>query len=93
VPILVSSTVYVSVNRHYSIKIILTINIQSFIHPVRVNPIPRQIPPSPKYLRPWVRISILYGTASRYVPFLTTKQVAAILSGILPFGAFLPPTS
>ncbi|KDQ57473.1 hypothetical protein JAAARDRAFT_35185 [Jaapia argillacea MUCL 33604] len=22
-------------------------------HPVRVNPIPRQIPPSPKYLRPW----------------------------------------
>ncbi|KAJ3567173.1 hypothetical protein NP233_g6538 [Leucocoprinus birnbaumii] len=35
-------------------------------HPVRVNPIPRQIPPSPKYLRPWV---------------------AAILSGILPFGA------
>ncbi|EEB98580.1 hypothetical protein MPER_01888, partial [Moniliophthora perniciosa FA553] len=22
-------------------------------HPVRVNQIPRQIPPSPKYLRPW----------------------------------------
>jgi len=22
-------------------------------HPVRVNPIPRQIPPAPKYLRPW----------------------------------------
>lgn len=36
------------------------------VHPVRVNPIPRQIPPGPKYLRPWV---------------------AAILSGILPFGA------
>ncbi|KAF8829200.1 hypothetical protein HHX47_DHR3000931 [Lentinula edodes] len=35
-------------------------------HPVRVNPIPRQIPPSPKYLRPWS---------------------AALLSGILPFGA------
>ncbi|TDL24197.1 Nonaspanin [Rickenella mellea] len=35
-------------------------------HPVRVNPIPRQIPPGPKYLRPWW---------------------AAILSGILPFGA------
>ncbi|KAF6762985.1 endosomal P24A protein [Ephemerocybe angulata] len=35
-------------------------------NPVRVNQIPRQIPPSPKYLRPWV---------------------AAILSGILPFGA------
>jgi transmembrane 9 superfamily protein 2/4 len=35
-------------------------------HPVRVNPIPRQIPPGPKYLRPWS---------------------AALLSGILPFGA------
>ncbi|KAG2016055.1 endosomal P24A protein [Coprinopsis cinerea AmutBmut pab1-1] len=35
-------------------------------HPVRVNQIPRQIPPVPFYLRPWV---------------------AAILSGILPFGA------
>jgi transmembrane 9 superfamily protein 2/4 len=35
-------------------------------HPVRVNPIPRQIPPTPKYLRPWT---------------------AALLSGILPFGA------
>ncbi|KAL0955960.1 hypothetical protein HGRIS_002142 [Hohenbuehelia grisea] len=35
-------------------------------HPVRVNPIPRQIPPTPKYLRPWA---------------------AALLSGILPFGA------
>ncbi|KAH8119533.1 Nonaspanin [Phellopilus nigrolimitatus] len=35
-------------------------------HPVRVNPIPRQIPPAPKYLRPYW---------------------AAILSGILPFGA------
>ncbi|CAA7261611.1 unnamed protein product [Cyclocybe aegerita] len=34
--------------------------------PVRVNPIPRQIPPGPKYLKPWV---------------------AALLSGILPFGA------
>ena len=58
--------VYVSVNRHYSIKIILTIKIQSFAHPVRVNPIPRQIPPSPKYLRPWVRISIPYGKASTF---------------------------
>ncbi|KAF8734986.1 hypothetical protein AX14_003000 [Amanita brunnescens Koide BX004] len=35
-------------------------------NPVRVNPIPRQIPPTPKYLRPWF---------------------AAILGGILPFGA------
>ncbi|KIY50336.1 hypothetical protein FISHEDRAFT_39632 [Fistulina hepatica ATCC 64428] len=35
-------------------------------NPVRVHPIPRQIPPTPKFLRPWV---------------------AAILSGILPFGA------
>lgn len=35
-------------------------------HPVRVNQIPRQIPPGPKYLRPWP---------------------AAMLSGILPFGA------
>ncbi|KAJ7045553.1 hypothetical protein C8F04DRAFT_1206422 [Mycena alexandri] len=35
-------------------------------HPVRVNQIPRQIPPAPKYLRPWA---------------------AALLSGILPFGA------
>jgi transmembrane 9 superfamily protein 2/4 len=35
-------------------------------HPVRVNQIPRQIPPGPKYLKPWV---------------------AALLSGILPFGA------
>ncbi|KAF9465037.1 Nonaspanin TM9SF [Collybia nuda] len=35
-------------------------------HPVRVNQIPRQIPPGPKYLRPWA---------------------AALLSGILPFGA------
>ncbi|EJD03325.1 Nonaspanin [Fomitiporia mediterranea MF3/22] len=35
-------------------------------HPVRVNPIPRQIPPTPKYLRPYW---------------------AAIISGILPFGA------
>ncbi|TFK44729.1 hypothetical protein BDQ12DRAFT_621072 [Crucibulum laeve] len=35
-------------------------------HPVRVNQIPRQIPPSPKYLRPWA---------------------AALISGILPFGA------
>ena len=85
---MVPSTVYVSVNRHYSIKIILIINIQSFIHPVRVNPIPRQIPPSPKYLRLWVRISIPYGTASTFLHFLMTKQAAAILSGILPFGTF-----
>ncbi|KAF5321341.1 hypothetical protein D9619_001767 [Psilocybe cf. subviscida] len=35
-------------------------------NPVRVNPIPRQIPPGPKYLRPWA---------------------AALLGGILPFGA------
>ncbi|KAJ7084421.1 hypothetical protein B0H15DRAFT_396482 [Mycena belliarum] len=35
-------------------------------HPVRVHQIPRQIPPAPKYLRPWA---------------------AALLSGILPFGA------
>ncbi|KAJ6593937.1 endosomal P24A protein [Mycena capillaripes] len=35
-------------------------------HPVRVNQIPRQIPPGPTYLRPWA---------------------AALLSGILPFGA------
>ncbi|KAF8161119.1 hypothetical protein B0H34DRAFT_795956 [Crassisporium funariophilum] len=35
-------------------------------NPVRVNRIPRQIPPGPKYLKPWV---------------------AALLSGILPFGA------
>ncbi|KAF9268906.1 Nonaspanin [Marasmius fiardii PR-910] len=35
-------------------------------HPVRVNQIPRQIPPSPKYIRPWT---------------------AALLGGILPFGA------
>ncbi|KAF8810668.1 endosomal P24A protein [Phlegmacium glaucopus] len=35
-------------------------------HPVRVNQIPRQIPPGPKYLNPWI---------------------AALLSGILPFGA------
>ncbi|KAF5385829.1 hypothetical protein D9615_002243 [Tricholomella constricta] len=35
-------------------------------HPVRVSQIPRQIPPGPKYLRPWF---------------------AALLSGILPFGA------
>ncbi|EIW83085.1 hypothetical protein CONPUDRAFT_121466 [Coniophora puteana RWD-64-598 SS2] len=35
-------------------------------HPVRVNQIPRQIPPGPKYLRPWA---------------------AALLGGILPFGA------
>ncbi|TFL04414.1 hypothetical protein BDV98DRAFT_562209 [Pterulicium gracile] len=35
-------------------------------NPVRVNQIPRQIPPAPKYLKPWA---------------------AAIMSGILPFGA------
>ncbi|KAJ2918522.1 hypothetical protein MD484_g1852, partial [Candolleomyces efflorescens] len=35
-------------------------------NPVRVNQIPRQIPPGPRYLKPWL---------------------AAILSGILPFGA------
>jgi transmembrane 9 superfamily protein 2/4 len=35
-------------------------------NPVRVNQIPRQIPPAPKYLRPWA---------------------AAIMGGILPFGA------
>ncbi|KAI0930444.1 hypothetical protein AcW1_009131 [Taiwanofungus camphoratus] len=35
-------------------------------HPVRVNPIPRQIPKSPRYLQPWA---------------------AALLAGILPFGA------
>ncbi|QRV79231.1 transmembrane 9 superfamily member 1 [Ceratobasidium sp. AG-Ba] len=35
-------------------------------HPVRVNQIPRQIPPTPKYLQPWS---------------------AALLAGILPFGA------
>ncbi len=28
---------------------------QALKHPVRVNPIPRQIPPAPWYLRPWVR--------------------------------------
>ncbi|KAG6811532.1 hypothetical protein H0H92_006965 [Tricholoma furcatifolium] len=38
----------------------------SIEHPTRVNAIPRQIPPGPKYLRPWP---------------------AAILGGILPFGA------
>ena len=26
---------------------------QGVANPVRVNPIPRQIPPGPKYLRPW----------------------------------------
>ncbi|KAJ7218032.1 Nonaspanin TM9SF, partial [Mycena pura] len=38
----------------------------TYSHPVRVHQIPRQIPPTPKYLRPWA---------------------AALLSGILPFGA------
>ncbi|KAG6861098.1 hypothetical protein C0995_004035 [Termitomyces sp. Mi166 len=38
----------------------------SIEHPTRVNAIPRQIPPGPKYLRPWS---------------------AAIIGGILPFGA------
>lgn len=38
----------------------------AFSHPVRVNQIPRQIPPTQWYLRPWP---------------------AAILAGILPFGA------
>ena len=28
-------------------------------HPVRVNPIPRQIPPTPRYLQPWVHFSYL----------------------------------
>jgi transmembrane 9 superfamily protein 2/4 len=32
--------------------------IQAIRHPVRVNAIPRQIPPTPKYLRPWVIIFI-----------------------------------
>ncbi|KAG7098584.1 hypothetical protein E1B28_000513 [Marasmius oreades] len=40
--------------------------LQAVRHPVRVNQIPRQIPPSPKYIRPWT---------------------AALLGGILPFGA------
>lgn len=34
---------------------ILTTIVKAIKHPVRVNPIPRQIPPGPKYLRPWVR--------------------------------------
>ncbi|KAF5370602.1 hypothetical protein D9758_002042 [Tetrapyrgos nigripes] len=40
-------------------------------HPVRVSQIPRQIPPSPKYLRPWA----------------SACDAAAIISGVLPFGA------
>ena len=32
---------------------------QKISHPVRVNAIPRQIPPPPKYLRPWVRHDII----------------------------------
>lgn len=32
---------------------------QALKHPVRVNPIPRQIPPAPWYLRPWVRFPLL----------------------------------
>lgn len=31
---------------------------QAIAHPVRVNQIPRQIPPQPTYLRPWVRDSL-----------------------------------
>ena len=50
-------------------------------HPVRVNPIPRQIPPTPRYLQPWVIIIILIAP-----PSLTLFQAAMLLSGILPFG-------
>ena len=60
---------------------------QAITHPVRVNPIPRQIPPQPKYLRPWVRV---YGDRIVERPFLNRHppdQAATILAGILPFGA------
>ena len=33
----------------------LTRPLQGVSHPVRVNQIPRQIPPTPRYLQPWVR--------------------------------------
>ena len=35
-------------------SLLLTPLFQAISHPVRVNAIPRQIPPPPKYLRPWV---------------------------------------
>lgn len=55
---------------------------QAIAHPVRVNQIPRQIPPQPTYLRPWVRDSL-----AAWTPLLTpVRQATTILAGILPFG-------
>lgn len=57
---------------------------QAISHPVRVNAIPRQIPPPPKYLRPWVWHDLI---PVIFVLVLIGNQATAILGGILPFGA------
>jgi hypothetical protein len=43
--------------------------LQGIQHPVRVNPIPRQIPPTPKYLRPWVCVceELIISLYSEYI--------------------------
>jgi hypothetical protein len=60
---------------------------QAVRHPVRVNQIPRQIPPGPKYLKPWVGFLFIYKDGRVSTDLHPCYfQVAALLSGILPFG-------
>lgn len=67
---------------------------QGVSHPVKVNPIPRQIPPTPKYLRPWVSPHSPPQLTSGSILNSCCFQWAAILSGILPFGELrLGPSS
>jgi transmembrane 9 superfamily protein 2/4 len=45
---------------HLPAWLILIRFFQAVRHPVRVNQIPRQIPPGPKYLKPWVGFLFIY---------------------------------
>ncbi|EKM80987.1 hypothetical protein AGABI1DRAFT_112692 [Agaricus bisporus var. burnettii JB137-S8] len=56
-------------------------------HPVRVNPIPRQIPPGPKYLRPWVT-AILGGILPFGAAFIELYFVLSSLFASRAYYAF-----
>jgi len=55
-------------------------------HPVRVHTIPRQIPPPPKYLRPWVR----YDSPSDLYPVVNCKL--RLLLYLAAFSHSAPPS-
>ncbi|KAI0256246.1 Nonaspanin TM9SF [Lactifluus subvellereus] len=56
-------------------------------HPVRVNPIPRQIPPPPKYLRPWA-IALLGGILPFGAAFVELYFVLSSLFASRAYYAF-----